>query len=118
MPMIRFLEGALYKYPVGMNLRFLSVELFNFSVEGQQRKGFCLVSLCGGSKHSGWGIASCSGSIHSASLGLFNMFPVSHVYFFDGGGPKSMTKLDEAIAGFSSWICHCMLMLPFLNCRD
>jgi len=25
----------------------------------------------------------------------FNMFPVSHIYFFFGGGPKSMAKLDN-----------------------
>src|SRR6218665_2862563 len=41
-------------------------------------------------------------------------FAVSHIYFFDGGGPKSIAKLHGAMSGFSltPWICHCSL--PFL----
>ena len=62
-----------------------------------------------------WSPGSCQWWIQTFGWGGINLicFPVSHVYFFVGGGPKSIAKLDGgAMARFSpTWICHCFLHL-------
>jgi len=51
------------------------------------------------------GATSCVGCPLSLRLWLgganLTCFLVSHVYFFVGGGPKSVAKLDVGMAGFA-----------------
>src|SRR6218665_968379 len=67
------------------------------------------------------GATSCDGSRHSTSGSNLICFSVglSHIYYFVGGGPKSIAKLNGAIAGFASlWICHWSAMGQYAYTED